>query len=445
MENFKQYFRNKKITVMGLGLLGRGIGIVKFLSKLGAKLLVTDLKTKKQLKFSLKKLKNCKSVKYVLGRHRLEDFKNKDLIIKAAGVPLNSEFINEAKKNKIPVEMDASLFAKFSKAKIIGVTGTRGKSTVAQIIYQALKKFYKKGNVFLGGNIKGLATLPLLKKAKENDLVVLELDSWQLQGFGESNISPCIAVFTTFMRDHMDYYRDNMEGYFNDKANIFKYQDKNDFLIASQQSVKEIKKRFRQKIKSRIIIADISKIKNYKTNLLGKHNKINIALASDVLRILGIEEWQIKKGIKLYKGEPGRLELILKRDGITYYNDTNATTPDATIAALKALDNNKKNIILIGGGSNKGLDFREMVKTFQKTVKALILFKGTATEEILNLLPKNFNSFEVADNMKTAIRKARKFSKEGDIFLLSPGAASFGVFKNEYDRGDQFVKYVRQS
>lgn len=445
MENYKQYFKNKKITVMGLGLLGRGIGVINFLSKLGAKLIVTDLKTKKQLKSSLKKLKNCKNIKYVLGRHRLENFKNRDLIIKAAGVPLNSEFINESNKNKIPVEMDASLFVKFSKAKIIGITGTRGKSTVTQIIYQTLKKFYKKGSVFLGGNIKGLATLPLLEKTKENDFVVLELDSWQLQGFGESKISPYIAVFTTFLRDHMDYYKNNMDWYFNDKANIFKYQNQNDFLAVSQQSIKEIKKRFKQKIKSKLINSEISKIINYKTNLLGEHNKINLALASDVLRILGIKEWQIKEGLAIYKGEQGRLELILKRNGITYYNDTNATTPDATIAALKALDNNKKNIILIAGGSNKGLDFRELVKTIQKIVKALILIKGTATDQILNLLPKNFYSFEVADNMKTAIQKARKFSKKGDIFLLSPGAASFGVFKNEYDRGDQFVKYVKQN
>lgn len=446
MENYKQYFKNKKITVMGLGLLGRGIGVIKFISKLGTKLIVTDLKTKEQLKSSLKKLKKYKNIKYVLGQHRLEDFKNKDLIIKAAGVPLNSEFINEATRNKIPIEMDASLFAKFSKAKIIGVTGTRGKSTVTKIIYQILKKFYKKGNVFLGGNIKGMATIPLLKKTKENDFMVLELDSWQLQGFGDSKISPHIAVFGTFMRDHMNYYKSDMARYFNDKANIFKYQNQNDFLIVSQESVKEIKERFGLKrIKSKIINSDISKIRKYKTNLLGEHNKINIALASTVLNILGVKEGQIKKGLASYKGEPGRLELILKKGGVSYYNDTNSTSPDATIAALKALHGAKNNIILISGGADKELNYKKMAEIISKTVKALILFNGTATHKIIKLLPKNFYAFSVFNDMKTVVLKAREFSKKGDIILLSPGAASFGTFKNEYDRGSQFIKYVRQN
>src|SRR3990167_5586286 len=197
----KNYFKGKKITIMGLGLLGRGVGDAKFLEKNGADLLVTDLKSKKELKVSLDRLKKYKKIKYILGRHRFQDFRDKDMILKAAEVPLNSPFIMEAKKNNISIEMDASLFAKLaalstSNVDMIGITGTRGKSTVTHLIYAILNEAFKKTKrkVYLGGNVKGLATLPLLKKVKENDTVVMELDSWQLQGFGDSKISPHILL-----------------------------------------------------------------------------------------------------------------------------------------------------------------------------------------------------------------------------------------------------------
>jgi len=441
MENYQNYFKNKKIIIMGLGLLGRGIGVAKFLSKLGANLLITDLKTEQQLASSLKELKNCKNIKYILGQHRLEDFHQADILIKAANVPLDSIFLAEARKNNISIEMDASLFAKFTKAKIIGITGTRGKSTVTKLIYELLKKYYKKGKVFLGGNVRGLATLPLLEKVEDNDVVVLELDSWQLQGFGESKISPQIAVFASFLNDHMNYYKNDMQKYFDDKAEIFRYQSPNDFLIMSKQANQEIKKRLKGKIKSKTIIADENKIKNLKTILIGAHNQTNIALAYEVLKIMKLKEKDIKNGIKSIKPEPGRLEFIGKIKNINYYNDNNATTPDACIAALKAL--NKNNIVLICGGADKELKFEEMVQTIKKTAKAVVFIQGTATDKILNILPKDFPKYIIVDSMQLAIKEARGFAKNNDIILLSPGTASFGVFKNEYDRGDQFVKYVR--
>ena len=238
----KEIFRNKKILIMGLGILGRGMNVARFLAESGAKLTITDLKTKEALAASLKKLKKFKNVKYVLGRHNLADFKNADMVIKAAGVPLDSVYIAEARKNNISVEMDASLFAKLAKGiTIIGVTGTRGKSTVTHLIYEILKNAGKK--VFLGGNIKGIANLPLLKKIKPGDIVVMELDSWQLQGFGEAKISPHIAVFTTFLADHLDYYNGDMEKYFVDKANIYRFQNKNDWLIARPAVAKLIKEK----------------------------------------------------------------------------------------------------------------------------------------------------------------------------------------------------------
>lgn len=439
-EDYQEYFRNKKITIMGLGLLGRGIGVAKFLAECGTDLLITDLKSSKELKSSLDKLKRFKNIKYVLGGHQLSDFKNCDLVIKAAGVPFDSPYLKEAKKNNIPVEMDASLFAKLSSSKIIGITGTRGKSTVTNLIHHVLKR--AKQRIFLGGNIKGLATLPFLKKVKKGDLVVLELDSWQLQGFDDLKISPQIVVFTNFLPDHLNYYRNSMTRYFNDKAGIFKYQKEEDYLILSKQSQQEIKKRFRGKIKSRILSVDKNDLpKNLKTNLLGEHNLINLALANKALKVLGLKESEIREGIETYQGEPGRLEFIKEIKKVKYYNDTNGTTPDAVIAALNALSKNK-NIILIAGGSDKGLDYQKMVNQVKQKTKALILIKGTATDKIIKLIPKEFTSWQIVLSMKEAVKKARLFSQKGDIILLSPGAASFGVFKNEYDRGEQFVKEI---
>jgi len=429
------HFKNKKITIMGLGLLGRGIGVARFLAEAGAQLTITDLKTKKELKLSLDKLKKFKKINYILGRHRLADFRNKDMIIKAAGVPLDSLYIKEALRNKIPVEMDASLFIKLAKIKTIGITGTRGKSTVTDIIYQILKKNYSLGNVFLGGNVKGVATLPLLKKVKKNDIVVLELDSWQLQGFNDLKISPQISVFTNFLPDHMNYYKNRMDLYFKDKSSIFKFQNKNDYLIVSQQAKKEITKRFNNIIKSKIII---TKNEKWQTKLIGEHNQENFNLASQVLEILGIKKSIIKKEIKNYSGLPGRMEFVRNFKGIDYYNDTNATSPEAVIAAINAIN---KDIILIAGGNDKELNYKEMVEIIEKKVKTLILIKGTATEKIVDLMGY---SIETVDNMRDAIKKANKFAKNGDMILLSPGAASFGIFKNEYDRGNQFVKLVKR-
>src|SRR3989344_506813 len=269
MENYKEFFKNKKITVMGLGLLGRGVGDVLFLAECGAKLTITDLKTREELKESIKKLKKFKTIKYVLGEHRLEDFKNKDLIIKAAGVPLDSIYVSEAKRNKIPVEMSATLFAKFTDIPIVAVTGTRGKSTVTHLIAHILKSAEKK--LILGGNVRGVSNLQLLKELSVKELAVLELDSWQLQGFGENKISPNISVFTTFFPDHLKYYKSHMRKYFSDKANIFKYQKKEDVLIAGSQALPFIKK-WGGKVKSKIIVPKKELPNNWALSIPGEHN-----------------------------------------------------------------------------------------------------------------------------------------------------------------------------
>jgi len=438
MKAIRQYFQGKKIIVMGLGLLGRSVNDVRFLAECGADLLVTDLKSKSALKESLRKLKKYRGIKYILGRHRLKDFQNRDMILKSAGIPLDSVYIKEARKHKISVEMDESLFAKLSPATIIGVTGTKGKTTISYLIYEILKKAGKR--VFLSGNIIGRATLPLLPKVKKGDLVILELSSWQLQGFGDSQISPPIAVFSNFTKDHLNYYSGNLKKYFKDKSYIYKFQTESDYLIVGPSLGSRIKTRGNKVIAGPEIIP-----KNWKLKLLGKHNLANVALAMKVAEILGTNQKVIKKAVEEFVGIPDRLELVRKVRGVSYYNDTTATIPESVIAALKALATGNRNIILIAGGEDKRISFRPLVKEMRRSVKALILLKGTATRKIIKLLSKKepFLVFRVS-TMKEAVARAKKLAVGGDSVLLSPGAASFGRFKNEYDRGEQFRKLVKK-
>src|SRR3989339_932486 len=445
--NYKDFFKGKKITLMGLGILGRGVNVAKFLAECGVELTVTDLKTEDQLASSLKKLSKFPKIKYVLSRHDLADFSGKDMVIKAAGAPLDSLYIAEARKNNIPIEMDASLFAKLtalstSNVDIIGITGTRGKSAVTHLIYSIIKNSGRR--VYLGGNVKGLATLPLLKKVKPSDVVVMELDSWQLQGFADAKISPNVAVFTTFLPDHQNYYKNDMEKYFSDKANIYRWQKDEDCLIAGVKTAKLIKEKEKNSLKSRIIIADGKNIpRGWKIKLLGEHNLANVALAAEAARKLGVKESTIKKTVEKFKGLPGRLEFIREAKGVKFYNDTTATTPEAVMAALDSLKESKGKIILIGGGADKNLEYDEYAKIVKKYIKVLILFRGLASNKIISSLGKVKFPMEVFDNMKAAMKFAVANAKNGDIVLLSPGAASFGVFKNEFDRGEQFNKAVK--
>lgn len=443
-KQYRDFFRGKKITVMGLGLLGRGVGVAQFLAECGADLLVTDLKSKKELTPSLAKLKKYKNIRYVLGEHRLEDFDNRDMVIKAAGVRLDSPFIAEARKHDTPVEMDASLFAKLSPATIIGVTGTRGKSTVTQLLYDILKKAGKRAH--LGGNVRGVATLPLLKKAKEGDIVLMELDSWQLQGFGDSKLSPHIAVFTNFMPDHLNYYDGDtstslsagMEKYFADKSNIFAFQKKGDFLIIGQSVLRYIA-RVRPKPKSKIIVSSARLPKGFTTTLIGTHNIENISLAVTTARAIGIATPVIKKAVASFKGVSGRLELVRKVRGISIYNDTTATSPDATIAALRAL-HKKGDIILIAGGTDKKLPVDELVDEIGKHAKTVVLLPGTGTDRIKRRIGKTM----IYHSLYEAVLRAFTVARKGDITLFSPAFTSFGLFKNEYDRGEQFNAIVNR-
>src|SRR3989344_4424683 len=431
-----EHFRGKKITVMGLGLLGRGVGDARYLAECGAELIVTDLKTREQLDESVAQLKSFSNVQFVLGEHRLEDFRNRDFILKAAGVPLDSPYIAEARKNNIPVRMSADLFAEISGIQVIGVTGTRGKSTVAHMIYEILKQAGRQ--VLLGGNVRGVSNLELLKEVTPAHVAVLELDSWQLQGWGEAQMSPHIAVFTTLYPDHLNYYHSDLDVYLADKANIFLYQKEQDVLVLGKQCAPTVIDRYSEKIESKTIVIDETKLPDtWVLSVPGMHNRYNAVLALAVARSLEVPDNISRRALETFSGVPGRLELVAEKNGIKIYNDTTATTPEATLAALSALGT--EHTIIIAGGTDKNLELDALIARMKET-KRVILLVGTGTERIRN----EFLNASVYDALALAVTDAFAHAKSGDIILFSPAFASFGMFKNEYDRGDQVNVIVKK-
>ena len=435
-------FKGKKITVMGFGLLG-GVGDIAFLAESGADLIVTDLKGEADAAPSLEALKRFPNIRYTLGRHKLADFRGRELIVKAPSTPLDSPFVNEARKEGTPITMWAALFAGFARdagATVVGVTGTRGKTTATEMLAAILRAAGRP--VIEGGNIRGTALLARTSELTSDTAVVLELDSWKLQGFGEARISPHIAVFTTFFDDHLNYYKGDRGAYLADKANVFLCQSPSDTLVLGRQCAATVIEKYGDRIDAHVVIADEHKLPDtWALCIPGLHNRYNAALALSAARALGVDDAVSKKALESFAGVPGRLELVREANGVKVYNDTTATTPEATLAALAALRDarlTKPNVILIMGGADKELDMSALMAKLPE-VKRVVLLAGTGTERIRADMPDASVFHTLADAVASAFAHAEK----GDVILFSPAFASFGMFKNEYDRGEQFDALVK--
>lgn len=443
--DFAPYFKDKRVTVMGLGLLGRGIGDAAFLAECGAEVLVTDLKTEEELKEALDQLRAYENITFVLGEHRLEDFENRDMVLVAAGVPMESAYLAYARERGVRLVQSAALFAELSGIPIVGVTGTRGKSTVTHLIHHVLEHATGE-KVLLGGNIRGVSNLQLLKEVAGDSLCVMELDSWQLQGWGWAGISPQVAVFTNFMEDHMTYYHGSMDDYFADKANIFLNQKENGILVTTPEVFDRAKQFASGKgitLGQEVVLADESSLpEGVIVTLPGVHNRQNAALAYETLRALSLNEDLILEGLATFPGVPGRLQFMGERKGVKIFNDNNATTPTATAAGLEAVADGK-NVVLIAGGTNKDLDLTPLTSAIQKYVKHLVLYSGSGTEKLKELLPDHVDRVEY-ETLTACVEEAFSIAEDGDLVLFSPAFSSFGKeYKNEYDRNDKFVALIK--
>ncbi|WKC78126.1 UDP-N-acetylmuramoyl-L-alanine--D-glutamate ligase [Borreliella turdi] len=441
--------RNLNFLIMGLGLNGGGVALSRFLLKHGAKLVITDLKSEAELDLSINSLREFDDqIRYVLGKHDINDFKKADIVVKNPGVKPNNKYLKFAKR----VETDISLFLMFNKNPIIAVTGTKGKSTLVSLLYQVLKKKYSK--VKLGGNI-GVSPLSFFDQLDGLSPLILELSSWQLQSL--ENFNPILSIITNIYNDHQNYYL-NFDDYIIDKSKIFVNQTSGIVIIQDKAYYKYFSK-FESKAKV-ILFSEFnpcnfdrdifycSKGKVYfNDNLIGSFSESPVVfmifklIAFFVSYYLNMDLNHTFHILNNFKGIEHRLEFVKIVQNVMFYNDTASTIPDSTVLSVKSLKTNDNCINLIVGGTDKELNFLSFYNIIN-LVKTWILIKGSATVKIIKILEKSNIQYFVFDSLRDAVNYSLNISSPGDIVLFSPASASFELFNNEFDRGLQFKNLV---
>lgn len=462
MKKGDKRFSGLKVLVLGLGRYPKGSGssAARYFASHGAEVTVTDSKGAEDLEGPVKRLRGL-GISFVLGRHRLSDVDRADLVLRNPGVRSDSPILARAREKGIPVTNDVVEFMKITPATVVGVTGTRGKSTTCALIAAMVAASGKR--VWLGGNIK-VSPLTFADRVKPGDVVVLELSSWMLESFPEHGASPHVAVMTNLMRDHLNTY-DSMEAYGLAKAGIFVSQERQDFAVLSRDDVftRNVGKAVRGRrvwtsmrpvpeenavfleggrIVSREDGREKAVVAASALGIPGLHNVANALAAVAAARAVDVPYAAIGKALRSFKGLPDRMETVREIRGVRYVNDTTATTPDATVAALRSLP--ARSAVLISGGTDKELDFRELAREIAAKAKACVFLPGTATDKLKRALGRVKIAVVEADSMVEAVRLAATFASRGDTVLLSPGAASFGLFKNEFDRGERFDAAVKR-
>jgi len=436
-----------KVTVMGLGLNGGGLASVRYLAEQGAIVTATDLRSASILEPTMESLKDL-NIKYVLNEHRMEDFENADMVIKNPAVPPSSPYLKAAKR----VETDISLFLTLCSNPILAVTGSKGKSTVVSALHHILKKQYPGAR--LGGNIT-VSPLSFLKDLKEGDPVVLELSSWQLGDLKNKNLlHPEVSVLTNIMNDHQNMYS-SIEDYVDDKKVIYRGQNKNQYALFLND---DRGRTFAGECRARSLLYSTGEDRSgdlhmegtegififdgeresllpEQLNTPGVHFRLNCLIAAGAARLFGVSKNDILSGLADFPGVPHRLELVKEHNGVRYYNDTTATIPEAMAAGIESFD---APLHLICGGNDKELDYNPVGDTFCSAGN-IYLLKGTATEKMTALLKSRGKSYAGPfESLKDAFDAAHKAAVPGDVVLMSPGATSFGMFINEFHRGNQF-------
>jgi len=452
--------RNKRVLVMGLGLHGGGLGVTRWLLKQGARVTVTDLRTENELKLTLAQI-DSKNVALVLGEHREADFANADLVIRNPGVPRDSRYLRIARENKIPIRMELGLFTERlprGMEQVIGITGTKGKTTTTLMTGAILKRANPK--TVIAGNLR-VSALELLDQIDAATPVVLEMSSFQLEEFEDLKRSPHLAALTNVYPDHLNRYRD-MDEYTWAKAQIFLHQQPRDFLILNFDN--SICTRLRPKALAQVIwfsraralkegarverdwlawneAGKVERLLPVAALPMGQHNIENALAALALAHAWGVPHSLIAEALREFRGAPHRLELVRELDGVRYINDTTATAPHATIAALQTLASRGGKIFLIAGGADKGLPYDGLAKVILETNAQVILLAGSATEKIERALIARDARAQIAaraQDLAQALGAGKALARAGDVVLLSPGAASFGMFANEFERGDIF-------
>lgn len=465
-------YKSKRVLVVGFGV--SGVSVAKYMSKQGAKVMVTDTKQRTELADAANATADLK-LELELGRHNNKTFHGAELIVVSPGVPLNLKPLEEAREKGVPITNEIELAVAHVQEPIVAVTGTNGKTTVTTLIGEMFKADGKPA--FVGGNLG----TPLLDHAMREDApgapkcqaVVLELSSFQLEL--TEKLVPAVAVFTNMEPDHLDRYSD-MNAYVAAKKRLLQACQKNSFVVLNyddpvvsgfaaecpgrilwftKRDPMSIGGQFAEDFrgayspaaapggKRQVILKLNGKAETYDLagfKLYGEHNRENVMAAIVAARQMGVGQAAIQKVINEFKGVAHRLEFVRKKDGVFFFNDSKGTNPASMKRALASFPQNP--IILISGGKDKNSDFTPLVDLVQKRVKILIIL-GEAKEKI-NRAIGDFSETYLVGTFEEAVLLAYQKSRAGDIVLLSPGCASFDMFRDYEERGEYFKKLVSQ-
>lgn len=444
--------RNKEVLVVGLGI--SGLSTIKGLSKLGANIQVTDTKSEDEFKDILKAIEDIPIKKY-FGTDDI-DLEGVHLIVKSPGVPPYAKVIRDGRKKGIEIVTDIELGFRLSPTdKIIAITGTNGKTTATTLTGEILKRV--KPSTYVVGNI-GVGILERIVGAKSDDIFVIETSSFQLED--TKLFKPKVSLILNLSPDHIDWHG-SYENYINAKKNICRNQDREDYAVLNYDD--KMIRTFERELNTNIIwfsllekldrgiyldgediiirdelgetkVMSISDIK-----ILGKHNLENILGSIGVCHAMGIDNEIICNGIKEFNGVEHRLEYVLEKRGICFYNDSKGTNPDASIKAIEAIEGS---IVLIAGGYDKGVEFDEFIRAFNNKIRYLILLGETKDKIRDTALKYGFKDYYLVNNMNEAVNLAYRLSEKGDSVLLSPACASWDMYNSFEERGEDFKEIV---
>jgi UDP-N-acetylmuramoylalanine--D-glutamate ligase len=473
MQNNKYELAGKTVLVMGLGRFGGGVDVARFAHKADAKVIVTDLVSAEHLSDSIDQLRDLDGIEFHLGSHAPADFEQADVIVANPAVPGDNKFLQIARRANRFVTSQINIFFELCPARTIGITGSNGKSTTTALTAHLLKntshepRATSHEKVWLSGNIGNQPLLTTLDQINPNNLVVLELSSFQLEQLAEIQKAPDVALLTNLTPNHLDRYR-TFENYCAAKENIFKHQKPNDgrpavsIFNAEDKIAAEWFEKYKKdsgpqeagRICIKFSVDDVSDELRNCYALPGRANLSNLAAAIAIAKYYGAEDDQIKRCLPEFKALPHRLELIEEIRGVRWYNDSKATTPEGAMTALDAFE---QPIIIIAGGYDKNLPFDKLGEKIAQKAKATILIGQTApkiaeaVKEYKQLrMEKRVTSHEpqattaeIVKSLSQAVNFANRLAEPGDVVLLSPACASYDMFENYEQRGMEFIKIVK--
>ena len=454
--------RGKRATLIGLGTRAGGLGVARYLTSQGAEVTVTDMRPAEALAEPLTALAGL-PVRFVLGGHQEQDFtpERADLIVRNPGVPRRAPLLELARSHGIPVEMEMSLFFRACPAPIVGITGTKAKTTVSMLTGELLRSAFPE--IVVAGNM-GVSALEQLPRLRPDTPVVIELSSWQLEALIEHGLAPRIAVLTLIAEDHLNTY-DDFADYAATKRGITRHQRPGDWLVVNRDDP-EAWRAVGETAATAIPFGEgdhgddgawltaeglLWRCQGMETRwprpaspaLAGRHGARNALAALAAAMLAGANPDAIERGLGAFRGVKDRMETVAQLDGVTFINDTTATAPAATVAALESLAPRMGQVHLLAGGADKGLDPAPLAEAAAHHQAKVYLFAGTATPALESALRgRGLTPCGPFAGMSEAVAAARRETKPGDVILLSPGCASFGLFRDEFDRGDRFRETV---